>query len=301
MREVRTLAIMALFALILTIFSVNCFHLPKHYEVRKDLSIYFSNADAVIQAVRNSLRKHDKRIEITYHSHSNNMEDIYALVKDVMSFALDETENPTEGDYIYQQYGGYELNYQYQKIDGIYQYTIEIIPHYYTTLKQEQQVNETLQSVFEELQFTSKTTEFEKVQAIHQYVCDTVQYDTVHQKNQYYHLKTTAFAGLVYHRAVCQGYAVLMYRMLRESGIDARVITGIAKKEDGSEELHSWNLVKIGDFWYHIDATWDDQQQTDAYFLKCDSSLSDHIRDEEFATDDFYQKYPMASTDYFAN
>ena len=289
---------MALFALILTIVCVNCFHIPKHYEVRKDLSIYFSNADSVIEAVRTALRNHDKRIEIQYQSHSNNMDDIHSLVKDVMSFALDETDNPTEGDYIYQQYGGYELNYQYQKVDGIYQYTLEMIPHYYTTLKQEEQVNQELQTVLESFHFTAKTTEFEKIQAIHQYICDTVQYDDVHNKNQHYHLKTTAFAGLIYHRAVCQGYAVLMYRMLRESGIDARVVTGIAKKEDGSEELHSWNLAKIGKLWYNIDVTWDDQQQTDAYFLKCDSSMSEHIRDEQYQTEDFYQRYPMADTDY---
>lgn len=301
MKEIKGLCIMALFALILTIICVNCFHIPKHYDVRKDLSIYFSNADLVVEAVRTSLRKHDKRIEITYQSHSNNMEDIYSLVKDVMSFALDETNNPTEGDYIYQQYGGYELNYQYQKIDGNYQYTIEITPHYYTTLQQEEQVNQQLQAVLESFHFSRKTTEFEKIQMIHQYICDSIEYDIVHQKNQYYHLKTTAFAGLINHRAVCQGYAVLMYRMLRESGIDARVITGIVRKEDGSEELHAWNLVRIGKYWYHIDATWNDQQQTDAYFLKCDSSMSSHIRDEEYQTADFYQRYPMANTDYFAN
>ncbi|MBR1529814.1 MAG: transglutaminase domain-containing protein [Oscillospiraceae bacterium] len=194
--------IFLIFILIGCIF-LNACSAPEHYEVRKDLSVYFSNADTVIAAVRNSLRKHDTKIIINYTSHSDNMQDIGTLVRELMQYALAETENPEEGDYIFHQYGGYEMQYRYEIQNQDYCYEIEIIPDYYTTPEQEREVSQQIQEIIRNLDFRKTTSEYEKIRKIYQYVYDTVDYDLIHKKNNYYHLKSTAYGALKYHHAVC--------------------------------------------------------------------------------------------------
>ena len=41
------------------------------------------------------------------------------------------------------------------------------------------------------------------------------------------------------------------------SGITSKYICGTATDANGSMD-HAWNLVKLGNDWYHLDATWDD-------------------------------------------
>ncbi len=87
-----------------------------HYDVRTDLSVYFTNADEVIAAIRKCLQRHDWHIIVSFNSHGDNMDDIEDIIRELMDYAVAETDNPTEGDYIRYQYGGYDLNYT-QKID----------------------------------------------------------------------------------------------------------------------------------------------------------------------------------------
>jgi len=293
MRNRKIISLMLIFCIFITGCSQN-----QHYEVRQDLSVYFANADAVIASVRESLRKHSSKIIINYTSHDDNMQDIGILVRELMQYAFDETDSPSDGDYLFYQYGGYEMHYSYEKQNSDYRYQIEITPDYYTTLKQEQAVSDKIQEILKELDFRRNTSEYEKIRKIYDYVYDTVEYDLIHKKNEHYHLKSTAYGALIYHRAVCQGYAVLMYRLLKESGIDVRIITGTAELPDGSTELHAWNIVRIDDVYYNLDVTWDKQMQTEDYFLKSDENFSAHIRDEIFVSEDFYQSYPMSDKDY---
>ena len=165
-------------------------------------------------------------------------------------------------------------------------------------MEQEQKVSQKVAEILDSFHFSKNTSEKEKIKKIHDYICEHVRYDVIHQKNQYYHLKVTAYNALLYGQAVCQGYAVAMYRLLREAGIEARIITGMAQKPDGTQEFHAWNLVKIDELWYHLDATWDEETNSFDYFLKCDASMTTHTRDAVFCTEEFYQAYPMAQQDY---
>ena len=67
----------------------------------------------------------------------------------------------------------------------------------------------------------------------------------------------TAYGALLEGRAVCQGYAQLTYKMLREAGLSCYVITGQANNGSRTED-HAWNIVKVGKKWYYLDTTWDD-------------------------------------------
>ncbi len=59
------------------------------------------------------------------------------------------------------------------------------------------------------------------------------------------------YGALAEGEAVCQGYAMAYGYLLDRYGIPNRIVT--------SEEAdHAWNLVKIGESWYHADVTRDD-------------------------------------------
>lgn len=122
---------------------------------------------------------------------------------------------------------------------------------------------------------TAEMTPEQKVRAIHDWIVTHVRYD---DSLQHY----TAYEALVEGTAVCQGYALLAYRMLKDAGIDVRIVEGTV-----SSGSHVWNMVRLGSEWYHLDVTWDDPVPDRAgvasqgYFLKSDSQMRvDHKWDE---------------------
>jgi transglutaminase-like putative cysteine protease len=280
----------ALFAAIcLLLLSCSCGSPKYHYEVRRDLGVYFTNADIVIETVRSALVSNSSKITLTFRVDNDCMDDIPATVKELMTFAMSETGDPREGDYLYHRYGGYELEYSREGED----HTVCIMPTYYTDTKQEEYVNERVAEILGELS-VSDMSDADKIRAVYDYVYESVNYDVVHKKNEHYHLKTTAYAALKNGCAVCGGYAGLMYRLLREAGIKARIITGYA---DG--EYHAWNIAELDGLWYNIDVTWDKLTGTHDNYLKSDVAFSDtHIRDETFRTSEFYSVYPMSQKDF---
>ncbi|MGK9251015.1 transglutaminase domain-containing protein [Paenibacillus sp. P22] len=113
--------------------------------------------------------------------------------------------------------------------------------------------------------------EEEKLRAIHDWIVRHVRYDE--SLTRY-----TAYDAVVNGTAVCQGYALLMYRMAADAGIEVRIVEGTVDSGD-----HAWNLVRLDGSWYHIDATWDDpvpdrgSQVRHTYFLLSDEQIrKDH-------------------------
>ena len=268
-----------------------------YYDVRDDLSIYFGNSDIIIEDIRNALKRRQKDITIVYDSQSDNMADIDELIADLMEYALSETDKPDEGDYLRYQMGGYDLDYSYEKDGDAYSYTVVITPDYYSDSEQEEEVSQAADKVVEGFAFDENTTDLEKVRAVYDFVYENVDYDIIHKKNEGYHLKSTAYGALIYKHALCQGFSVLMYRLLRQSGIECRIVTGTVMI-DGEEEFHAWNIVNIDGKFYDLDAAWCKQLETEDYFLKCDAELEDHIKDQEFLSENFIEKYPMSEESY---
>ena len=98
---------------------------------------------------------------------------------------------------------------------------------------------------------------YEKVKAIHDYVCKKAVYDA--QNNLRVHSAGPMFIGDGH--VVCEGYAKAMLILCRKLGIDCACIGGFARNSSASSgEAHMWNYVKMdNDTWYLVDATWDDQ------------------------------------------
>ena len=271
-----------------------------HYEVRRDLSVYFTNADSVIESVRSSLRSRSPRFIISYTSHGDNMEDMGLLVRELMELALSETDRADEGDYLACNMGGYSFEFGYDKNGRAYDYEITVTPELYTDAEQERRVTERVQEIVAGLGLREMDSGYEKARAVHGYLCENVGYDDIHKRNEHYHLKSTAYGALINGHAVCQGYCAAAYRLLREAGIECRVVTGLASI-DGSEEYHAWNIVKIDGRWYNMDVTWDDQLDTDEFFLAGSQDFGDHHPDERFTTEEFMSTYPLSDKGYQEN
>jgi len=178
--------------------------------------------------------------------------------------ALAETDNPAEGDYLRWQYGGYKAGAKYSDTEEGCRAKITLTMTYYTSAEQEADVDEKLETVlWDELDLDDETlSDYEKTERIYDYICDNVVYYNDNLEDESYKLKYSAYAALMNGASVCQGYATLLYRMLEEAGIDARVVAGDANG------AHGWNISRLGNKYYYSDATWDAKKEEYKYFLK---------------------------------
>ena len=216
-----------------------------------------------------------------------------SVFKSVFSHVLDHTGDPVEGDYLRWQYGGWKATAEGYLEGGLYKLCLTYTITYYTTAEQEKAVTDKLSSVMPALT-ESTMTNYEKVKAIYDYICKNVTYDYTNLNDDSYKLKYTAYGALIDGTSVCQGYAVLLYRMALMAGVDCRLIPG-----NGNGGPHAWNIMKMGDKYYNVDATWDAVSYPDyKYFLKSDANFENHTRDAEWKTDEIYQQYPMGEEDY---
>ena len=87
--------------------------------------------------------------------------------------------------------------------------------------------------------------DYEKALVVHDYIILNCSYD---HKEEYY----SAYDCLVRKSAVCQGYSLAyMYVMRDILGYDCTVVFT-------DSQNHSWNAIKLGKSWYHVDLTSDD-------------------------------------------
>lgn len=95
-------------------------------------------------------------------------------------------------------------------------------------------------------------TDLQKVKAIHDYLVSTVSYDyEIIQLGFMRRSSFSVYGALVDQRAVCQGYALAFQMLMNRLGIPSLFVSSEAMN-------HAWNMVRIGDDWYHVDSTWDD-------------------------------------------
>ena len=257
---------------------------------------YVTEAEAAVQ-IREYLKDRTAAFTVYVRSASD---DYQALFKSMLSQAMAHTGVPEEGDFLRFQYGGYQGQVSISSDDSGYYYGFTYNMTYYTTAEQEAEMDTAVDALLAELALTGMT-DYEKVCAVYDYICANITYDYDNLNDSTYKLKYTAYAALVNKTAVCQGYAVLLYRLLMELGVDIRVITGI-----GNGGGHAWNILELDDLYYNADSTWDAtwHQAGLAYnfFLRNEENFTeggtDHIRDEEYSTVEFMTAYPMSETDY---
>lgn len=100
---------------------------------------------------------------------------------------------------------------------------------------------------------SSTKSTYEKVQDIHDYLCDNVLYDTTSARS----MKSSG--AIIDGKCVCQGYAYAFKIACEYFGIPCICVGGSGKTTRNQED-HMWNYVQMDDGkWYGVDATWDDQ------------------------------------------
>ena len=255
------------------------------------------NAGEVVASIRRGLKNHARTITITFDFGSDIFGELNSVIDLWVEAALAETGEPTEGDYLRYQYGGYTYTSSYVESNGRFLYTVKLTPDYYCYLSQEEQASERANELLDSFGFRPWNSDTDRIRTIYDWICQNVRYDKVHHKNPYYHLGSTAYAPLVLKTATCQGYCVSLYRLLREADINCRIVTGIASDGE-SAELHAWVIAEIDGLWYGLDPTWDAGTEEYRFFLAGEEAFADHIPGERFTTEGFRREHPMAEDSY---
>lgn len=138
-------------------------------------------------------------------------------------------------------------------------------------------------------------TSTEKVLAVHDVLCQSVEYDyenlnkgTVPKEDH------TAYSALVKGVSVCDGYSLAFLDLMKRIGVETKCVTSLSMN-------HAWNLVKIDNDWYHIDTTWDDQEDyvSHIFFIKSDSYFTNLGNLSH--TLDYYIPSPAATNSKYDN
>lgn len=205
--------------------------------------VSYSNSSVYNEKVL-EMRKHflnrDKEFSIEFPS------EIYSGFDDlrlVISDAVTENGNPVGGDYLKKNCG----SMKYTSYTGIDSTVVKMSVNYYTTAEQESELSEKIGDITASLDFGGGS-DYEKTKAIYDYIKNNVAYADSFDDE----LIFTAYGAGVNGVAVCQGYSLLLYRMLMEAGVNCRILPGTAA--GGS---HLWNMAEIDGIYYLMDVTFD--------------------------------------------
>ena len=110
----------------------------------------------------------------------------------------------------------------------------------------------------------SGMTTGQKIKALHDWVCDKVNYAFVNGEpdpSTECHVDSSVFMR---DTTVCDGYARALTLLLREAGIESYYL---------SSKTHAWCMVKLGNRYFHVDPTHDDNPRDYDHFLKSDNDI----------------------------
>lgn len=153
--------------------------------------------------------------------------------------------------------------------------------------------------------------DYEKVKAVHDWVCDNVYYDyeaytegfgffVVHddEEGAQFESMSTYERLLYYKRGVCAYYSSIFSQLVRAQGIPCMKVSGFAAHNKSiltaQTSNHDWNEAYVNNHWIIIDTTWDSLNKylngeyihggfIDTYF---------DISDDAFAYDHRIMEYP---------
>lgn len=229
------------------------------YFVSKDIQVIFSkplNNQDLKEALYENIKLHNEKFSITFRGNTEQIEQqLEQMMHDL------QYEDP----YSYENIMQWNANFTYTSEQA----TVNFFITYLITLEQEHFVEQEVNRLAQELTH-DKMSDLEKARVIHDYVVRQAEYSSETSTSQY-----SPYTILIERKGVCQAYAFLIYRLLQEVNIEVLYVKGQA---GGS--LHSWNLVKLGNEWYHLDATWNDsivdggRDIEHPYFLVTDQQMN---------------------------
>lgn len=123
-------------------------------------------------------------------------------------------------------------------------------------------------------------SDYQKVLWVYTYICQNFNYDYATYNDKTTYKSMNYMDSLLYvldnNEAICDGYANVFKLIMDEIGIECYSVKATSMD-------HAWNIVKINDAYYHVDATWGANQYRQAggnmyrYFLLTDAQIgTDH-------------------------
>ena len=150
------------------------------------------------------------------------------------------------------------------------QSTISITINHTYTKEDINSIDYEIDKIIKEI-ITNDMTTKEKIRAIHDYIIDNTDYDSLKGDNvkDTTYKSNTAYGVMIQGKGICSGYSDAMAIFLNKLNIINYKI---------SNDEHIWNLVYVDGKWYHLDLTWDDpisdtNISRDNYFLITTSNL----------------------------
>lgn len=267
-----------------------CFAAVPFSAAAKDITYHDTVGEAAVE-LREGMKERKSSVVIGIKGKTDK-EGLQKVIGGLLDEATGHTGKPDEGDYILFQYASYKGKARTQRSGVSPVMEIEYDLSFYDDAEQESEVDKKVEEIIEELDLGDKM-DYEKVSDIHDYICENVEYEAAADGSD---IRRTAYGALIEGRAVCQGYSVILYRLLLEAGIDNRIVFGSGISPDGNTGPHTWNIVKLYGKYYYIDVTWDDSTGSRDYFLvPAGAGFEDvHIADDKYKDDSFTERYPMA-------
>jgi len=96
-------------------------------------------------------------------------------------------------------------------------------------------------------------TDYEKLLRVYQYFVKNFKYARGDLENVKYH---TAASPFLYREAVCEGFAFAFAFIANRMRIPCGIVMGVSAMNEANG-AHAWNIVSIGNRFYHVDVTWD--------------------------------------------
>ena len=126
-----------------------------------------------------------------------------------------------------------------------------------------------------------KMSEMEKVQYVHDFICQNVHYDKL--KKPYSH---EIIGPLGQGVGVCEGIAKSVKILLDALGVWCIIAISEANPEKGIKYRHAWNVIRVNGQYYHLDATFDNtlgnQGKGDVRMTETKAGTQDQIRYDYF-------------------
>ncbi len=260
-----------------------------------------STIDELTQIIKTTALERDTEFTVAYNGTDADFEyffkDYSIYYYNLVSLRFDDPSSTDDGDYLLglidpTSFGSFETDENGEMIFN---------HKYFESLEETISVNQKANEILNELQISTMSSEYDKVKAIHDYICSNVTYVDDSDNG------SSAYSGLIEGKGLCNSYALCMCKLLNTAGIGCKYIGGKAGtgKDAGG---HAWNIVKIGGRWYYVDSTWDDDDENNSYnhdyFLKGKSDFDEadpsqpHTLDDEYNNSLYLIEFPIEANSY---
>ena len=237
--------------------------------------------------LRTGMINRDSSVQIYVRYNANESINHLGIMQDVIDKAMAENYAGNAGDYLNYTLSGIKyrygapVDYQFIGNDLYFVLLYEFMPSFRDDASKENSLKNSIKNELSGMGLSGKS-DYDKVTAIYNFICNRVKYDNAAARSDdsgSYRLSWTAYGAYTNRQAVCQGYALLFYRMCNQAGIRARIVDGAASGSNGRED-HAWNIVRVGGQWYNVDVTWDAAYKQSnlpyEYFLKNTADFKNH-------------------------